>query len=163
MRIFPSQGGIQDIKRWEPDGILLSNGPGDPKDVKEGCKLAKNLLGWKFIFGICMGHQILAQAVGAKNYKMKFGHRGGNHPIEDYLNSKIYMASQNHGYSVKEDSLPKEVKVTHRNLNDQTIAGIFSEKYHFLGVQFHPESHPGPRESGALFDLFMKKIKDHAS
>ena len=163
VRVFPSRSELQDIKRWKPEGILLSNGPGDPVYVKEGSELVQRLLGWKFIFGICMGHQVLAQAVGAKNYKLKFGHRGGNHPIEDRLRSKIYMASQNHGYAVKEDTLPEEVAVTHRNLNDQTVAGIFSKKHHFLGVQFHPESHPGPRESGALFDLFMKKIKEHAS
>ena len=163
VRVFPSGSRATDVESWNPDGILLSNGPGDPIYVKEGSELVQKLLGRKFIFGICMGHQVLAQAVGAKNYKLKFGHRGGNHPIEDTLSSKIYMASQNHGYAVKEETLPEEVTVTHRNLNDQTVAGIFSKKHRFLGVQFHPESRPGPRESGFLFDLFMKKIKSHAS
>ena len=150
---------FNEIKKWKPHGFLLSNGPGDPKDVVEGTKLIKKLLGWKFMFGVCMGNQILGQSVGAQNYRLKFGHRGGNHPIKDYLLDQIYIVSQNHGYAIDEKSLPEEVKVSHKNLNDQTVAGVYSEKYKFLGVQFHPESHPGPRESSLLFDLFIKHLQ----
>lgn len=158
--VFPaSTEYFNKIKKWKPDGILLSNGPGDPEDVNEGVELVKKLLGWKFIFGICMGNQILCRSVGAKNYKLKFGHRGSNHPIKDGLLNKVYIASQNHGYAIDANTLPKDVKVSHINLNDQTVAGIYSGKYKFLGVQFHPENHPGPKESSMLFDLFIKNIK----
>ena len=127
--IFPSElKSLAKIKKYKPDGILLSNGPGDPKDVVEGTELVKNLLGWRFIFGICMGHQVLAQALGAENYKMKFGHRGSNHPIHDVLNDKIFMSAQNHGYATRMESLPPWAQVSHINLNDHTVAGLFSEK-----------------------------------
>ena len=159
VRVYPPYAKLAEIKKFKPDGILLSNGPGDPRDV-QGVELVKQLLNWKFILGICMGHQVLAQALGAKNYKLKFGHRGSNHPIEDKLTKQIYMSAQNHGYVVDEKSLPSDIEVTHRNLNDQTVAGIFSKKRKFLGVQFHPENSPGPRESVSIFDTFMKKIQE---
>ncbi len=159
--IFPSQlSSLKEIKKWKPDGILLSNGPGDPKYVVEGTQVVKELLGWRFIFGICMGHQVLAQSLGAKTYKLKFGHRGSNHPIKDSLLDKIYMSAQNHGYAIQSGTLPKTIEVSHINLNDNTIAGIFSKKYKCLGVQFHPENHPGPRESSSLFDFFIKQVKN---
>ncbi|MGI9548444.1 MAG: glutamine-hydrolyzing carbamoyl-phosphate synthase small subunit [Bdellovibrionales bacterium] len=158
--IFPSRlNSLESIKKYLPDGILLSNGPGDPKAVIEGTKLVKQLLKWRFLFGICMGHQILAQSLGAKNYKLKFGHRGSNHPIKDFLLDKIYMSAQNHGYAIDPKSLSEGIKVSHTNLNDQTIAGIFSENNKCLGVQFHPENHPGPRESSSLFDTFINYVK----
>ena len=158
--IFPSRlSSLSKIKKWKPDGILLPNGPGDPKDVVEGTQLVKDLLNWRFIFGICMGHQVLAQALGAKTYKLKFGHRGSNHPIKDSLLDRIYMSAQNHGYAIQPGTLPADVEVSHVNLNDHTISGIFSKKYKCLGVQFHPENHPGPRESSALFDFFIKQVK----
>lgn len=157
--VFPSVGSDKKIKEWNPDGIVLSNGPGDPKDVMEGTKLVQKLLKWKKpIFGICMGHQILAQALGAKTYQLKFGHRGGNHPIEDRLLNKVYISAQNHGYAVSESSLPEDVQISHINLNDRTVAGIFSEKRKCLSVQFHPENCPGPREADQLFDFFFKKF-----
>ena len=159
VKVFPCRATDEEVKSWQPDGIVLSNGPGDPKDVMKGTKLVKNLIGWRFLFGICMGHQILGQAVGGKNYKLKFGHRGGNHPIKDILNNCIYMSAQNHGYAIEEKSLPSDVKVSHRNLNDQSVAGIYSESRKFLGVQFHPESHPGPHESVELFAMVFKKIE----
>ena len=158
VKVFPCRSSAKEIKDWQPDGIVLSNGPGDPADVKEGTELVRQLLGWRFLLGICMGHQILGQAAGGKNYKLKFGHRGGNHPIKDDLAKSIYMVAQNHGYALKEDSLPKSIQVSHRNLNDQSVAGIYSETKNFLSVQFHPESHPGPHESSELFDMFFKKI-----
>jgi len=156
--IFPSTHFLQDIKAWKPDGVVLSNGPGDPKDVFKGTKLVQSLLGWKALFGICMGHQILAQAMGAKTYKLKFGHRGSNHPIQDKLLNKIYLSAQNHGYSVSGDSLPDNIQISHVNLNDNTVAGIYLKEKNCLGVQFHPENHPGPTEAVTLFDFFINKM-----
>lgn len=156
--VFPSNSTHQEIKDWNPDGIVLSNGPGDPKNVVDGVKLVKKLLSWKALFGICMGHQVLALALGAETYKLKFGHRGSNHPIEDKLLNRIYISSQNHGYAVLEDSLPKHTQVSHTNLNDNTVAGIYSAKAHCMSVQFHPENHPGPREATALFDFFIENL-----
>ncbi len=156
--VFPSFSSIQDIKAWDPDGLVLSNGPGDPKDVIDGTKLVQKLLNWRPLFGICMGHQILARALGAETYKLKFGHRGSNHPIKDTLLDKIYISAQNHGYSVKGDSLPEDVKVSHVNLNDNTVAGLYSESQNCLGVQFHPENQPGPREASRLFDFFVNHL-----
>lgn len=156
--LLPATHSIHKIKTWDPEGIVLSNGPGDPKNVAEGTKLVQKLLNWKALFGICMGHQVLAQALGAKTYKLKFGHRGSNHPIKDSLLNKIYISAQNHGYAVSENSLPKDVKVSHVNLNDNTVAGIYSENQNCLGVQFHPENHPGPREACTLFDFFINNL-----
>ena len=160
VRIFPSGSFAADVRGWKPDGVLLSNGPGDPEDVKEGTRLVQELLGRQFIFGICMGHQILARALGAETYKLKFGHRGSNHPIKDLSSGGIFMSAQNHGYAVKGGSLPKDAGISHVNLNDQTVAGIFSEKRKCLGVQFHPEHCPGPGEWLSLFDLFVQKIQN---
>jgi carbamoyl-phosphate synthase small subunit len=156
--IFPSATAAEKIKEWNPDGILLSNGPGDPAAVHKGTETVRKLLGWKFIFGICMGHQVLAQALGGKTYKLRFGHRGSNHPIEDRLLNRVYISSQNHGYNVSPDSLPSEVQVSHVNLNDGTAAGIFSRTNRCMSVQFHPESHPGPRDAENLFDYFVRSL-----
>ncbi len=156
--VFPSNSSQLEISQWSPDGIVLSNGPGDPKDVLEGAKLVKELLGYRPIFGICMGHQILARAMGASTYRLKFGHRASNHPVKDKLLNKIYMSSQNHGYAVKAESLPKDIQISHINLNDGTVAGFFSSKRKCLGTQFHPENHPGPKEAEELFDFFINKM-----
>ena len=161
--IFPSTYSSQDIKAWNPDGIVLSNGPGDPKDVVKGTQLVQMLLGWKALFGICMGHQVLAQAIGARTYKLKFGHRGSNHPIKDRLLNRIYISAQNHGYAVSGDSLPDNVQISHVNLNDNTVAGIYLKDQKCLGVQFHPENHPGPTEAVTLFDLFINKMVKSSS
>lgn len=156
IKIFPSRATAADIKAFQPHGILLSNGPGDPAQVERAVDTLKELIGYRQIFGICMGHQILAQALGAKTYKLKFGHRGGNHPIKDMLLNRIYMTSQNHGYAVDEKSLPEGVKVTHINLNDNTVSGIADPQRKIMSVQFHPESRPGPHDSTELFDHFVK-------
>ncbi len=160
--IVPPRTSVEDILRWKPDGLLLSNGPGDPAEVKVAVDTVRSLLGRFFIFGICMGHQILALALGAKTYKLKFGHRGSNHPVRDRLMKKVYVTSQNHGYAVEKESLPPHVEISHTNLNDGTVEGFFSKKDQCLGIQFHPESHPGPREAVALFDFFIKAIKKPA-
>lgn len=157
--VFPPRASSSEILKWKPSGLLLSNGPGDPADVKQAVETVQNLLGDFFIFGICMGHQILSLALGAETYKLKFGHRGSNHPVRDELLKKIYVTSQNHGYAVKKDSLPSHIQITHTNLNDGTVEGFFSEKDKCLGIQFHPESHPGPNDAVSLFDFFVKQLK----
>ena len=157
--VYPSRVSADEIKADDPDGILLSNGPGDPDHVEEAVDTVKALLGWKFIFGICMGHHILARALNGKTYKLLFGHRGSNHPIKDVRSGQIYMSSQNHGYAVDQESLPTDVTVTHTNLNDGTVSGIQKIDQKCMSVQFHPESHPGPHEAVALFDEFIGNIQ----
>ena len=158
VHVLPSRASVDAVMSCQPDGLMLTNGPGDPADVQVAMDTTRQLLGRMPIFGICMGHQILGMALGAKTYKLKFGHRGSNHPIKDTLLNKVYMSSQNHGYAVATDSLPSHVKVTHRNLNDQTVAGFYSVQMNCLGIQFHPESHPGPHEATALFDFFINEM-----
>lgn len=159
IRIFPSRTTAEKIKAYSPDGILLSNGPGDPADIQGATETVRQLLGWRFIFGICMGHHVLGMALGGETYKLKFGHRGSNHPIKDSLLNRIYVTSQNHGYAVKMESLPKTVQVTHVNLNDQTVAGIYDPTKKAFSVQFHPESHPGPHDAEGLFDFFIRQTQ----
>jgi carbamoyl-phosphate synthase small subunit len=156
--IFPSRTSARSVHDWNPDGIMLTNGPGDPSLVIQSTETVRELLGWKPIFGICMGHQILSLALGAKTYKLKFGHRGGNHPVRDHLLDEIYMTSQNHGYVVDDKSLPSHTRVTHWNLNDQTVEGIECVEKKCFSVQYHPESHPGPREGRKLFDFFLNRL-----
>jgi len=157
--LVPSRSGVEEIKSTNPHGLLLSNGPGDPEEVQVASDNLKFLIGWRPIFGICMGHQILSRSLGAKTFRLKYGHRGSNHPIKDDLLSQVYMTSQNHGYAVEEESIPENVRVTHRNLNDGTIAGIETKDKKAFSVQFHPESHPGPHDSVNLFDYFVKQLK----
>ncbi len=158
LHIYPSRASVEEIMSCQPDAIMLTNGPGDPADVQVATNTVAQLIGKVPVFGICMGHQVLALAVGAKTYKLKFGHRGSNHPIRDELIKKIYMSSQNHGYAVDSETLPKDVLVTHRNLNDGTVAGFYSKEKKFLGIQYHPEACPGPHEARELFQYFMTKV-----
>lgn len=162
--VFPSRTSAQDIEAWSPQGILLSNGPGDPSDVQVAPETVKSFLGKYPVFGICMGHQILALALGYETYPLKFGHRGSNHPIKDTLLNKVYVTAQNHGYGVKSNSKgPSDLEITHVNLNDQSVAGIYSKKLNCLSVQFHPESHPGPHDATNLFDYFIKEMVGYDS
>ena len=158
IRIFPSRTEAKVIADWKPDSLMLTNGPGDPAAVKVAPETIRHFLGKIPVFGICMGHQVLSLAMGAKTYKMKFGHRGANHPIKDELLNQIYMSSQNHGYAVEDSTLPSSVRVTHRNLNDKTVAGFFSKEFNCLGIQYHPESRPGPHEAERLFDFFVTNM-----
>ena len=145
----------------KPDGIFLSNGPGDPTDVDPVIETIKSLIGEYPIFGICLGHQIISLAYGAETYKLKFGHRGGNHPVMNLENGKIEITSQNHSYAVKESSIEGTgLIVTHRNLLDQTVEGLSCEKDRIFSVQYHPESAPGPQDSSYLFGTFVKYMKE---
>ena len=153
--VFPANATAKDILSFDPDGVFLSNGPGDPAAVEYGIKTVKQILGEKPIFGICLGHQILAIALGAKTFKLKFGHRGINHPVKNMEKKTIEITSQNHGFAVDLESLPKNVIQTHINLNDNTSAGIKSIDYPAFSVQYHPESSPGPHDSRYLFKKFI--------
>ena len=156
--VFPANATAKDILSFDPDGVFLSNGPGDPAAVKYGIETVKQILGKKPIFGICLGHQILAIALGAKTFKLKFGHRGINHPVKNMGEKTIEITSQNHGFSVELESLPKNVIPTHINLNDNTPAGIESIDYPAFSVQYHPESSPGPHDSRYLFKKFIRMM-----
>ena len=154
--IVPYNTTFEEIKELRPDGIFLSNGPGNPEDVVEVIELVKRAKGKYPIFGICLGHQMISLAYGAKTYKLKFGHRGGNHPVINLKTGKIEITSQNHSYAVDEDSLKKtKLKATHKNLLDNTIEGVECEKDRVFSVQYHPESAPGPQDSSYLFDQFL--------
>ena len=147
----------------KPDGVFLSNGPGDPEDVIPVIELVRKLYGKLPIFGICLGHQMICLAAGAKTYKLKFGHRGGNHPVKNLETGKIEITSQNHSYAVDEKSLEKtKLTVTHINILDNTVEGVRDEEAKIFSVQYHPESAPGPQDSTYLFDKFINMMKENA-
>ena len=160
--VVPADTPPAEILKYNPDGIFLSNGPGDPAAVAEGIETAKALLeAEKPIFGICMGHQILGLSLGAETFKLKFGHRGLNQPAG--LKQQVEITSQNHGFAVSPDSLGAEVEITHLNLNDRTVAGLRHKSLPFFSVQYHPEASPGPHDADYLFDKFVKLMQEHKS
>ena len=160
--VAPWNTTAEEIERLNPDGIFISNGPGDPTDVPQIIKTIKSLIGKYPLVGICLGHQIISLAYGAKTYKLKFGHRGGNHPVRNLLTNKIEITSQNHSYAVDTESL-KETKLvpTHINLLDNTIEGVKCELDKVFSVQYHPESAPGPQDSAYLFDRFITMMEEN--
>ena len=160
--IFPASVTAEEVLKYNPDGIFLSNGPGDPSAVSYGIEAVKKLLGTKPIFGICLGHQILALALEAKTFKMKFGHRGINQPVKNLKTNKIEITSQNHGFAVSNDSLASNIIVTHTHLNDNTIAGIECEDMNAYSVQYHPEASPGPHDSRYVFKKFFNMMDSNA-
>ncbi len=159
--VLPATASAEDILKTKPDGIFLSNGPGDPAAVTYGIDTVKKLLGKAPIFGICLGHQILGLAYGGKTYKMKFGHRGANQPVMDLATRKVAITSQNHGFAVDQGSMnPEEVEITHINLNDKTVEGMKHKKLPVFSVQYHPEASPGPHDSLYLFDQFRDLMNE---
>jgi len=159
--IVPFNTTAEEIEAINPDGVFFSNGPGNPEEVTPVIELIKNIRGKYPIFGICLGHQLISLAYGAKTYKLKFGHRGGNHPVKNIETNKIEITSQNHSYAVDSNSLKEtELEATHINILDNTIEGIRCKKDKVFSVQYHPESAPGPQDSNYLFDQFINLMKE---
>jgi carbamoyl-phosphate synthase small subunit len=160
--VVPSNSKFEDIMKLKPDGVMLSNGPGDPKDCVSEIKLIKNLIGKVPIFGICLGHQLAALASGGDTTKLKYGHRGCNHPVKDLKKGITYITSQNHGYSIINDSInTKNMEISHINMNDGTVEGIIYKDKPVFTVQFHPEASPGPMDTAYLFDEFIDMMNDY--
>lgn len=158
--IVPATTPAADVLKLNPDGVFLSNGPGDPAAVTYAHEAVRGLLGKKPLFGICLGHQILGHAVGAGTFKLKFGHRGGNQPVKDLTTGQVKITSQNHGFAVDSDKLdPKEIELTHINLNDGTCEGMRHKGASAFSVQYHPEASPGPHDASYFFDLFRKEVE----
>jgi carbamoyl-phosphate synthase small subunit len=161
VRVFPASAPAADLLAWEPDGIFLSNGPGDPAAVTYAVDNVRTLVesADRPIFGICLGHQLLGLALGAKTYKLKFGHRGANHPVKQLDNGKIEITSQNHGFAVDPDSLPAHARVTHLTLYDGTVEGLRHVDKPIYSVQYHPEASPGPHDADYLFQQFIEEME----
>jgi len=161
--VLPASSSAETVLSYQPDGILLSNGPGDPEGVPYAIETVKNLIGKRPIFGICLGHQLLGLALGGRTFKLKFGHRGANQPVKDFRTGKVAITSQNHGFAVDPNSLnPKEVELTQINLNDQTLEGMRHRKLPIFSVQYHPEASPGPHDTQYLFSEFVKMMEEEA-
>jgi carbamoyl-phosphate synthase small subunit len=158
--VFPAGTSAEEVLEADPDGIVLTNGPGDPRDCAYQIDMLKNLIGRKPIFGICLGHQLVALAYGGDVCKLKYGHRGGNHPVKDLEKDMTYITSQNHGYAVLADGLdPKKAVISHINMNDGTVEGVRYLDSPTFTVQFHPEASPGPMDTGYLFDEFIDLMR----
>lgn len=160
VQVVPATTSAADVLAMKPDGVFLSNGPGDPAALTYVHESLRGLMGHTPIFGICLGHQMLAYALGGKTFKLKFGHRGGNQPVKDLRTGKVTITSQNHGFAVDPDSLPADVEVTHINLNDQTVEGLAHKSLPVFSVQYHPEAAPGPNDASYFFGQFAKLIED---
>jgi carbamoyl-phosphate synthase small subunit len=158
--VLPGTATADDILAQEPDGVFLSNGPGDPEPLEYAVGAIRGVLGKKPVFGICLGHQLLALACGASTFKLKFGHRGGNHPVQRLATGAVEITSQNHGFAVDEASLPACLEVTHRSLNDGTIEGVRHRDLPAFSVQYHPEASAGPHDSHYLFQEFLKLMRN---
>ena len=158
--VVPARTSAADVQALNPDGIFLSNGPGDPAALQPIVAEIQKLFGTRPMFGICLGHQIIGEALGGSTFKLKFGHRGGNQPIKNARTSKIEIASHNHGFAVDPNSLNQsEIELTHWNINDQTLAGLRHRKLPIFSVQYHPEAGPGPHDSAYLFHEFIADMK----
>ena len=160
VEVFPSSATSDDLLTQNPDGILLSPGPGDPELLDHLVATTTDILGKVPVMGICLGNQILAKSLGAKTYKLKFGHRGANHPVKDTASGRIYITAQNHGYSIDPESLPSDVDVTHISMNDGTVEGIRHRSLPALSIQYHSEASPGPKDNEYIFDDFLEIVKE---
>jgi carbamoyl-phosphate synthase small subunit len=160
LTVVPAETPADEVLRLKPDGVFLSNGPGDPKLATYAVENVRALLGKVPMFGVCMGHQVLSLALGGKTYKLKFGHRGGNQPVQNLSSGSVEISSHNHGYAVDASTLPPEVKLTHVNLNDACCEGISVPAQRAFSVQYHPESSPGPHDSSYLFDQFIRMMEE---
>lgn len=160
MRVFPATATAEEVLASEPDGVFLSNGPGDPQTVTYAIENVQRLIGKKPVFGICLGHQILGLALGGKTFKLAFGHHGANHPVRRLETGHVEITSQNHNFAVDPESVRSECEITHINLNDQTVEGFVHRKYPVFAIQYHPEASPGPHDSRYLFDRFKKMIEE---
>ena len=159
VRVMPAAAAAEDVLALNPDGVFLSNGPGDPDAVPYARENVQKLIGKKPIFGICLGHQILGLALGGKTYKLKFGHHGGNQPVMDLTTQKVEITTQNHGFAVDADSLKGAAEITHVNLNDHTVEGLAHRDYPIFSVQYHPEASPGPHDASYLFSRFVAMME----
>jgi len=158
--VVPAKTPAADVLAMNPDGVFFSNGPGDPEPLEYAIANVRALQGKKPMFGICLGHQIFGLALGGKTYKLKFGHHGGNHPIQNLATGKVEITAQNHNYNVDPASLPDDVERTHTNLNDDTLAGLMHKTYPMFSVQYHPEASPGPHDSHYLFRQFREAMEE---
>jgi carbamoyl-phosphate synthase small subunit len=156
---IPCTASVQDVLALSPDGIVLSPGPGDPALLDDIAEMVRNLIGKKPIMGICLGHQLVAQALGARTFKLKFGHRGGNHPVKDLPTGRVYITAQNHGYAVDASTLKNGLEVSQINLNDGTVEGLIHGDLPILGIQYHSEASPGPWDNKYLFERFLEMVK----
>jgi carbamoyl-phosphate synthase small subunit len=156
--VVPAQSAAADILALKPDGVLFSNGPGDPERLPAVSACVRGLLGKVPVFGICLGHQVIGRALGARTFKLKFGHHGCNHPVKDLANGTVAITSQNHNYAVDAATLPREAEVTHLNLNDETVEGLRHVPMRMFSVQYHPEACPGPHDAAGLFGRFVSLI-----
>ena len=159
VRVHPAAATADEILRDNPDGVVFSPGPGDPVHNAPTVATARAVIKRVPALGICLGHQIIARALGAETYKLKFGHRGGNHPVQDIATGRVYITAQNHGFAVSDEALPSAIEVTHRNLNDGTIEGIRHRELPVLTIQYHSEASPGPLDNEYIFDRFLETVK----
>ena len=158
--VVPASTPAEELLAMEPSGVLFSPGPGDPKLLEYVVDNTRKVLGQVPVMGICLGHQIIARALGADTFKLKFGHRGGNHPVKDLDDGRVYITAQNHGYAVSPDNLPSGLEVSHINLNDQTVEGFRHKSLPLFTIQYHSEASPGPRDNEYLFDQFIEMVED---